>query len=51
MTKYIGIGSKKVLPVPKTKFEVDLIVALEDVFKEIEDALDNLESRVETLEP
>jgi succinate dehydrogenase/fumarate reductase-like Fe-S protein len=48
MTKYIGIGAKKILPVPKTPFERDLIVALEDTLREIEDALKNLETTNDT---
>ena len=58
MTKYIGIGAKKVLPVAKTEFQRDLIRALEDLLKEIEDALktletttDDHETRITALEP
>lgn len=50
MTKYIGIGAKKILPVPKTPYERDLVQALEDIFKEIEDALKSLETTTDTLE-
>lgn len=51
MTKYVGIGAKLILPVPKTPFERDLVIAVTDALKEIDDYLKNLESRVEALEP
>lgn len=51
MTKNIGIGTKKVLPVPTTDFERDLVIALEGMMQEIEDTLENLESRIVALEP
>ena len=51
MSKTPGIGSKKVLPVPSTKFERDLIMAIEDILKELDDYLTSLETRIEALEP
>ena len=51
MTKDIGIGSKRIMPVPKTPFEKELVFALEGAFKEIENALRDLETRVAALEP
>lgn len=47
----IGIGAKMILPVPTTKFERDLVIALTDTLKEIDNALKNLETRIVALEP
>lgn len=58
MTKNIGIGAKRVLPVPTTKFERDLVIAITDILNEIDDALtkletttDDHETRITALEP
>lgn len=48
--KPTGIGAKMVLPVPTTRFERDLVIALEDIFREIDDAIKNLEARATSLE-